>query len=301
MEKKRIKVLKKLLGKNFIALFYRSLFFLSDESYVRFIYRLRMGRKLHLDNPTSFNEKLQYLKLYDRKSIYTKMADKLAVRDYVEEKIGRGHTPLILGVYSSFDEIDFDKLPKSFVLKTTHDSGSYVICPDKAGLDIKSAKRKLRRSLRRNYYLTTREYQYRDITPRIISEEFLGLNLTDYKFFCFNGEPKFMYIEEETGESREQAIFDMDFNREPFTMDDEYATAIFEKPSFFDDMRKTAASLSSGIPFLRVDLYYVRGRVYVGELTFYHYGGFIPFNPPEWDDIIGGYLDINNVKKAEQQ
>lgn len=299
MEKKKIRVLKRLLGKNLIALFYRSLFFLSDESYIKLIYRLRMGKKPDLDNPVSFNEKLQWLKLHDRKSLYTRLADKLAVRNYVEKKIGKGHSPLVLGVYSSFDEIDFDKLPAGFVLKTTHDSGSYIICPDKTRLDMRAAKRKLSRSLRRNYYRTTREYQYRDIKPRIIAEEFLGENLTDYKFFCFNGEPKFMYIEEETGESREQAIFDMDFNREPFTMEDRYSTASFIKPDFFDDMRNTAAVLSSGIPFLRVDMYYVRGRIYVGELTFYHYGGFIPFNPPEWDDIIGGYLDINSVKTPE--
>lgn len=299
MEKKKIRVLKRLLGKNLIALFYRSLFFLSDESYIRLIYRLRMGKKLNLDNPVSFNEKLQWLKLHDRKSLYTKLADKLAARNYVEEKIGEGHSPLVLGVYSSFDEIDFDKLPSGFVLKTIHDSGSYVICPDKTRLDMRAAKRKLSRSLRRNYYRTTREYQYRDIKPRIIAEEFLGENLTDYKFFCFNGEPKFMYIEDEAGESREQAIFDMDFNREPFTMEDRYSTATFTKPGFFDEMRRTAAVLSSGIPFLRVDMYYVRGRIYVGELTFYHYGGFIPFNPPGWDDIIGGYLDINSVKIPE--
>ncbi len=299
MEKKKIRVLKKILGKNFIALFYRSLFFLSDESYIRLIYRLRMGKKLNLKNPVSFNEKLQWLKLYDRKSLYTKMADKLAVRNYIEEKIGEGHSPTVLGLYSSFDEIDFDKLPASFVLKTTHDSGSYVICPEKSKLDMRAAKRKLSRSMRRNYYRTTREYQYRDIKPRIIAEEFLGDSLTDYKFFCFNGEPKFMYIEEETGESHDQAIFDMSFNREPFTMEDKYSTASFTKPEFFDDMRVTAAVLSSGIPFLRVDMYYVRGRIYVGELTFYHYGGFIPFNPPEWDDIIGGYLDLNGVKTPE--
>lgn len=293
MEKSRIKALKKFFGKNLISLFYRSLFFLSDEAYIRFIYRLRMGKKLNLSNPVTFNEKLQWLKLHDHKAVYTQMADKNAVRDYIKEKIGEGHTVPVLGVWSSFDEIDFDSLPRSFVLKTTHDSGSYIICPDKYRFDRSSARKILSRSLKRNYYRTTREHQYRDIKPRIIAEEFLGEGLTDYKFFVFNGEAKFMYIEKEASSHPEQAIFDMDFNRLPFTMDDDSSDASFTKPGFFDEMRKYAEILSSGVPFLRVDMYHVGGKTYVGELTFYHYGGFIPFSPPEWDEIIGGYLKIN--------
>ncbi len=300
MKTKFIKAAKKILGKNLISIFYRSLFFLSDESYLRLIYRLRMGKKLNLDNPVTFNEKLQWLKLNDHKALYTKMADKLGVRDYVGEKAGKGHVVPVLGVYSSFDEIDFSSLPSSFVLKTTHDSGSYVICPDKTKLDIKGARKTITRSMKRNYYRTTREWQYRGIKPKIIAEEFLGENLTDYKFFCFNGVPKFMYIEDEAGEKHEQAIFDMNFKREPFTMEDKYSTAFFIKPDFFDEMKRIAAVLSAGIPFLRTDMYYVEGKILVGELTFYHYGGFIPFNPPEWDKTIGGYLDIKKDLRGDR-
>ncbi len=293
MEKNRIKALKKFFGKNLIAIFYRSLFFLSDEAYIRFIYRLRMGKRLDLSAPITFNEKMQWLKLYDHKAVYTKMADKLAVRDFIKERIGDGHTVPVLGVWSAFDEIDFDLLPHSFVLKTTHDSGSYVICPDKTKFDIRSARKILTRSLRRNYYRTTREYQYKDIKPQIIAEEFLGEGLTDYKFFVFNGKAAFMYIEKEASSKPEQAIFDMNFCKVPFTMDDDSCDESFTKPVFFDEMREYAEMLSFGVPFLRVDMYHVDGKTYVGELTFYHYGGFIPFNPPEWDEIIGGYLKIN--------
>lgn len=300
MKKKNIKGIKKILGRNLISLFYRSLFFLSDEAFIKFIYRLRMGKKLNLDNPVTFNEKLQWLKLNDHNPLYTKIADKLGVRDYVTEKAGKEHVVPVLGVYSSFDEIDFSSLPSSFVLKTTHDSGSLVICSDKASLDIKKARKTITRSMKRNYYRTTREWQYKNIEPKIIVEKYLGDCITDYKFFCFNGKPRFMYIEREQEADPVQAIFDMDFNRLPFTMDDEASPAVFEKPQFFDEMKRIAGVLSSGIPFIRVDMYYVEGKILVGELTFYHYGGFIPFNPPGWDKTIGGYLDIENKIRGDK-
>ena len=296
MKKESIKGIKRILGRNLIALFYRSLFFLSDEAYIKLIYRLRMGKKLNLDNPVTFTEKLQWLKLNDHKPEYTKIADKLAVRDYITEKVGSEHIVPVLGVWSSFDEIDFDKLPSRFVLKTTHDSGSWVICSDKSSFDYTSARKILTRSLKRNYYRTTREWQYRNIEPKIVAEEFLGERIDDYKFFCFNGEPKFMYIEKETDEHPSQAIFDMNFDRLPFSMDDDVCLSVFEKPVFFDEMKRIAGVLSSGIPFIRVDMYYVGGRILVGELTLYHYGGYIPFNPPGWDKTIGGYLNIENIR-----
>lgn len=292
MKERNIKGIKKILGKNLIAVFYRSLFFLSDEAYIKFIYRLRMGKKLNLDNPVTFNEKLQWLKLNDHNPLYTKIADKLGVREYVTQKVGKEHVVPLLGIYSSFDEIDFSSLPSSFVLKTTHDSGSLVICPDKSSLDIKKARKTITRSMKRNYYRTTREWQYKNIEPKIIVEKYLGDCITDYKFFCFNGQPRFMYIEREEEAHPLQAVFDMDFNRLPFTMDDDASPEVFEKPQFFDEMKRIASVLSSGIPFIRVDMYYVEGKILVGELTFYHYGGFIPFNPPGWDKTIGGYLNI---------
>jgi hypothetical protein len=292
--------IKRILGKNLIAVFYRSLGFLSDKSYLRLIYRLRMGRKLDLDNPKTFTEKLQWLKLNDHNPVYTNMADKMAMRSYVEEKVGPGHTVPIIGVWERFSDIDFSSLPKQFVLKTTHDSGSYVICRDKEQFDIGKAKRILTRSLRRNYYRTTREWQYKNIIPRIICEQYLDDGkecLTDYKFFCFNGQPRFMYFEEEASKSPTQAIVDMDFHQMPFSMDDRKADTVPEKPAQFEQMESIAQKLSEGLPFLRVDMYCIESTIYVGEMTFYHYGGFIPFRPAEWDGRIGEMLDLSAVKR----
>ena len=295
MKKTGIKKLKKILGKRIIQLFYRSLFFLSDESYIKLIYRLRMGKKLSLNPPLTFNEKLQYLKLYDHRALYTTLADKLSVRDYIDEKIGSGHSVPLLGVWSKVDEIDFSSLPSSFVLKTNHDSGNYIINDGSGNFDIKKAKRVLSSSLRHNYYRTTREWQYKNIEPKIIAEKYLGKDITDYKFFVFNGKAKFMYIEKESSSHPEQAIYDMAFNRLDFSMDDDISSVPFVKPHFFEEMKSISERLSSSLPFLRVDMYYCQGKVLVGELTLYHYGGFIPFNPPETDKKIGELLNIDDI------
>lgn len=300
MDLKKIKRIKKVLGKNTIALFYRSLWFLSDKAYLKLIYRLRMGKKLNLDNPQTFTEKLQWLKLYDHNPQYSRMADKLKMRDYVQSKIGEGHTTKIIGVFDKWEEIDFDKLPNSFVIKTTHDSGSYVICKDKTLLNKKEAKKKIKRSLKRNYYKTTREWQYKDIKPQILIEEYLNdgqNNLTDYKFFCFNGKCEFLYIMQEVAEGPTQVILDTNFNRLPFCMDDEPSEIMPTKPECLDEMISYAETLSQGTAFLRVDMYLVNNKVYIGELTFYHYGGFIPFNPPEWDLKLGKKISLGMVRK----
>ena len=291
-----IKKIKRILGKDIIQLFYRSLFFLSDEKYVKFIYRLRMGKSLNLSAPKAFSEKLQWLKVYDHNPKYSKMADKISMRDYVSSTIGECHTVPILGVWDSFDAIDFDSLPSSFVLKTNHDSGSYVICRDKNDIDYKKEKKKIEKSLKTNYYKVTREWQYKEIKRKVIAEVLLkddGESLTDYKFFCFNGKPLFMYIEKESDDHPLQAIFDMDFNPLPFTMEDDKWEGKIIKPDNFSEMIDYAAKLSYSIPFLRVDMYVVNGVVYIGELTFYHYGGFVNFNPPAWDNTIGDQLDIS--------
>lgn len=290
---------KKLFGKNIISAFYRSLGFLSDEKYIRIIYRLRMGKKLNLEHPRTFTEKLQWLKLNDHNPLYPTIADKLAMRGYVEKKVGPGYTVPVLGVWKKFSDIDFEKLPERFVLKTTHDSGSFVICNDKAAFDKAKAKKILTRSLKRNYYKTTREWQYKDIEPKIIAEEYLDdgkRNLTDYKFFCFNGKPVFMYCEEEASEHLTQAIADMQYNPMPFTMEDEKAECLPPKPEQFGSMESIAQKLSEGFSFVRVDMYCIGDKVYVGELTLYHYGGYSPFHPAEWDLKLGEMLDISRVR-----
>ena len=298
MRNEAIHRIKRILGKNVISAFYRSLGFLSDERYLRLIYRLRMGRRLDLEDPQSFTEKLQWLKLHDHNPEYTRMADKLGMRDFVRERIGEGHTAALLGVWDCFSDIDFDALPERFVLKTTHDSGSYIICRNKSELDIPHARKKLERSLGRNYYRTTREWQYKNIRPRIIAEQYLDDGnecLTDYKFFCINGKPHFMYVEQETAHNPGQTIVDMDFKVVPFLMEDRRNEVMPEKPLLFDRMREYAEKLAEGTPFLRVDMYCIGETIYIGELTFYHYGGFIPFNPAEWDYKLGQELDIESI------
>lgn len=293
-----LRKLKGLLGKGLIRRFYMSLFFLSDRNYIRLIYRLRMGRYLDLENPKTFTEKLQFLKLYDHNQEYTKMADKILMRDYVSARIGTGHTVPIIGVWENFEDIDFSTLPDSFVLKTNNDSGSFFICSNKNSADLELARKTLSRSLRTNYYKITREWQYKNIEPRILAERFLDDGskcLTDYKFFCFNGKPEFYYVEQETSEEHSQSILDMKGNRMSFTMEDYRSDSVPEKPRAFEEMVSYAEALSEGIPFLRVDMYYVNGNVYIGELTFYHFGGFIPFNPPEWDAKLGEKLAIDKI------
>ncbi len=290
--------LKHIFGKNLIALFYRSLFFLSDEQYVKTIFRLRVGRSLDLKDPKTFNDKLNWLKLHDRKPLYHRMADKLALRDYVRDHIGEGHSPEVLGIWGSFDEIDFESLPDRFVIKTNHDSGSYAICTDKATFDRRKARKTIRRSLARNYYRTTREWQYDGIEPKVFAEELIGDGspLTDYKVFCFNGQPRFMYMEQESVENPVQAIVDMDYNRLEFTMEDGRAEYLPPRPECFDTMVEFSRELSKDAPFQRVDMYCVDGKVYISELTFYHYGGYIPFDPESWDLKIGQMLDISGVE-----
>lgn len=301
MDLKKIKKIKKIFGKDTIALFYRSLGFLSDEAFIKLIYRLRMGKKLNLENSQTFNEKLQWLKLNDHKPIHTIMADKLQMRDFVKEKIGEGHTAPLIGVYDKWEDIDFAKLPNCFVIKTTHDSGSYVIVRDKSNLDKKTAKKRINHSLKKNYYKTTREWQYKNIKPKILIEEYLNdpaaqnsavQNLTDYKFFCFNGKCEFLYIMQETSSKPTQVILDTKFNRMPFRMDDEPSKEMPQKPTEFDQMIEFAEKLSQDEAFLRVDMYLVGGKIYIGELTFYHFGGYIPFDPPEWDLKLGKKIKL---------
>ena len=302
MKTELIKKIKRIVGKDLIQLFYRSLFFLSDEKYVKFIYRLRMGKSLNLSAPKAFSEKLQWLKVYDHNPKYSKMADKISMRDYVSSTIGEGHTVPILSVWDSFDAIDFDSLPSSFVLKTNHDSGSYVICRDKNDLDYKKAKKKIEKSLKTNYYKVTREWQYKEIKRKVIAEVLLkddGESLTDYKFFCFDGEVKALFIAGDRmvkGEETKFDFFDENYNHLPFTNGHPNAKELPEKPVCFEEMKQLAAKLSKGYPHVRVDFYEVDGKVYFGEMTFFHWSGMTPFVPEEWDYTFGSWIKLPNVK-----
>ena len=274
---------------------------LPDKAYVWLDFIRNLHRIPDLRNPSTFNEKLQWLKLYNHDPSYPKMADKFAMRDFVEKKAGAGHSVPVLGVWDCFDEIDFSSLPDTFVLKCNNDSGHYVICRDKRTMDMKAARKTITEGLKTNYYYQNREWVYKDIVPKVFAEQYLQQDsddcLWDYKFFCFNGEPKIMYMEKEASESKTEAFFDMEQNYLDLEMDDPRPDVPPALPTCFDQMKAIAAKLSAGIPFLRVDFFYVNETVYVGELTFFHCGGLAPVKPESWNRQLGSWIDIPKEKR----
>lgn len=272
-------------------------FIKSDELYLKMVYWLSLGKKLNLKDPKTFNEKLQWLKLYNRKPEYTIMVDKVKAKEYVAKIIGKEHIIPTLGVWDKFDEIDFDKLPEQFVLKCNHNSGlGMCICRDKSKLDIAKVKRELRKGLRQDYYMTNREWPYKNVPRKIMAEKFMQdgdkPDLTDYKFFCFNGEPKMMYVSHDNAEHATTDFFDMDYNRLPIRMKDPNSEVLPEQPKEFEEMKQYARQLSKNIPFLRVDFYVISHVVYFGELTFFHNSGLTPIRPTEWEYKIGKWLKL---------
>ena len=267
-----------------------------DSMYLRCMYWARIKKKLNLKNPKTFNEKLQWLKLHDRKPIYTTMVDKYEVKRYIADLIGAEYVIPTLGVWDSFDEIDFDALPEQFVLKTTHDSGGVVICRDKSEFDKQKAKEKLGKSLKKNYFWEGREWPYKNVMPRIIAEQYLEDTaddaLTDYKFFCFNSVPKVMYISKDHGNEPRTDFFNMEFEHLPILARDPNAENPPSKPVGFEEMRKVATVLSQNVPHLRVDFFEVGSKVYVGELTFYHMSGLTEVSPPEWNQQMGEWIPL---------
>ena len=278
--------------------------FISDEKYLKTAYKIKFGKKLDLDNPQTFNEKIQWIKLYDRKPIYTTMVDKYEVKKYVADIIGEEYIIPTIGVWDKFEDIDFDSLPEQFVLKCTHDSGGLVICKDKKKLNLKKAKKKIKTCLKHSFFWGCREWPYKDVKPRIIAEKYMEdtetAELRDYKFFCFNGEAKMIFIatdRQKQGEETKFDFFDMDFNHLPFTNGHPNAQVLPQKPKCFDEMRTLAEKLSKDIPHVRVDFYEVDGKVYFGEMTFFHWSGMVPFDPPEWDEKIGSWIDLPPKKQ----
>ena len=255
-----------------------------------------------MKNPQTFNEKLQWLKIYDRKPIYTTMVDKYEVKNYVADKIGDEYIIPTLGVWDSFDEIDFDSLPDQFVLKCTHDSGGLVICKDKSKLNKEKAKKKIELSLNRNYYYHGREWAYKDVKPRVIAEKYMedknSKDLKDYKFFCFDGKVKAMFIATDRftqGVETKFDFYDTNFEHLPFTNGHPNAECVIEKPKHFEKMKELAEILSKGIPQIRVDFYEIDDEVYFGELTFFHWSGMVPFVPEKWDYVFGEWIELPTI------
>ena len=276
---------------------------LSDEFFIKAMFLGKMGCRVNLKNPKTYQEKLQWLKLHNRNPEYTTMVDKYEVKHYITSKWGDIVKVIpTIGVWDHFEEIDFHNLPDEFVLKTTHDSGTVVICRDKSQFDIIAAKEKLEKSLKRNYFLLGREWPYKDVKPRIIAEEFMvdesGSELKDYKWFCFDGEPKAMFIASDRFSVDEETkfdFFDMDFNHLPCLSGHPNSNKKINKPRNFDKMKEIAKLLSKGIPHVRVDFYDINGTLYFGEFTFFHHTGFVHFEPKEWDYKFGDWIKLPNV------
>lgn len=275
---------------------------ISDQIYIRIAYYLHTGRRLHLNPPITFCEKMQWLKLNDRNPLYARLVDKYEVKDYVSNIIGSKYIIKTLGVWDKVEEIDYNQLPQRFVLKTTHDGGGGgVILCDKDNLDVSFIQRKMRASQKHNIYKTLREYPYKNIRPRIMAEEFIQQTegtkkgMTDYKFYCFNGEPKFCQVK--THDDREDCIdiFDLQWNLLPFTAlnpKHKHARITPQKPPNFDEMVILAEKLCLFAVFVRVDFYNVQGRVLFGEITFYPASGMGSFCPSKFDKIYGKELVI---------
>lgn len=272
---------------------------MDDKKFIEKMFKATMDYPLNLENPKSFNEKLQWLKLYDRNPLYTKLVDKYEVREYISEKIGEDYLIPLLGVWDDPEDIDFDSLPDKFVLKCNHNSGlGMCICTDKSKIDIKKVKNELKSGLAQNYYLNGREWPYKNVSRKIICEKYMtdetGKNLRDYKFYCFDGKPKIVGIYQDRNSDKETTgdFFDMNFEWVDLRFGMPNALNKPQKPQKFQEMIKIAEILSEGMPEVRVDLYISNNKIYFGELTFFDGGGFDKIEPLEWDYKLGSWIKL---------
>lgn len=274
--------------------------FIPDGLYIQIYYFAHFKKFCNLKKPNTYNEKLNWLKLHDHNPLYTTLVDKYEAKEYVAQIIGNEYIIPTLGVWDSFDDIDFDKLPNQFVLKCTHDSEGLVIVKDKNKLDKKAAKEKIEAALKQNFYYIGREWPYKNVKPRIIAEQYMEDHvdgeLRDYKFFCFDGEPKVMFIASDRASDHVKFdYYDLQFNHLDIKQKYPHSQKTLRKPVTFEKMIEFSKILSKGYPHVRVDFYEVDGHLYFGELTFYHFSGFMPFEPDRWDKIFGDWLKLPNA------
>ena len=271
---------------------------LPDKPLLKLVFRARMGKKLDLKAPKTFNEKLQWIKLYDRKPEYKIMVDKLRVRDYIKEKIGEEYLIPLLGTWEKAEDIDFEKLPDKFVLKCNHDSGSVIICKDKEKFDRQKAIEKLKKHLKKGTFYHGREWPYKGIKPCVIAEQYMvdednPADLPDYKVMCFGGEPKFIELHlGRFSENHTQDFYDVDWNKTEIDQDGYKSEEVTEKPKQLPEILELSKKLSQGIRHLRVDWYIINQKVYFGELTFFDGSGFSPFVNEKDDLYLGSFIKI---------
>jgi hypothetical protein len=271
----------------------------TDGFYLKCLYKARTGKKLNLKTPRTFNEKLQWLKLHNRKDEFTTMVDKYSAKRYVAEKIGEEYIIPTLGVWERFEDVDFDQLPNQFVMKCTHDSGGLVICRDKNTFDMDGARKKINSSLKRNYYWHGREWQYKNVPPKILVEKYMedekniGKSLDVYKILTFGGVPRIIQVIQNDKTAQEVIdYFDCDWKLLDLKQNYPNSTQPLKRPRNLEHMLDLSARMSQGFPFLRVDFYEINGKLYFSEFTFYSDSGTAAFSPPAWDDVLGSWIDL---------
>lgn len=281
-----------------------------DELYLKKVFLYKLGYPLNLQNPQTFNEKLQWLKLHDRKPEYTTMVDKYEVKKYVADKIGEQYIIPTLGVWNSFDEIDFDSLPNQFVLKCTHDSGGLVICRDKSSFDIEAARKIINKSLSVNYYYAGREWPYKNVKPRIIAEQYMedGEHLVpeDYKIYCFNGNPKYIVVFHNRFDNRKalsETVYNINWEPQHISLDEHFAISdkTSPKPECLEELLEITRILCKNISQVRVDFYILNNKIYFGEITLYTANGLQKMIPEELDAILGNWIKLPIDKKNKEQ
>lgn len=270
-----------------------------DELFLKIIFKARVGYFPNLKNPRSYNEKLQWLKLNCKRQEYQDLVDKISSKDYVARRIGKEYIIPTLGVWDNVDDVNWGALPRQFVIKCSGDSGGVVVCKDKESFNIEEAKKILQKGWEHNYYVYNREYPYRYIRNRIIAEEYMedesGYELKDYKIFCFDGEPKYLFVATDRQKNNVDTkfdFFDLNWNHIPVRNGHPNSFTPIDQPKNFDRMIEIARLLSQGMTHVRVDLYNCDGRIYFGELTFFHWSGMTAYEPREWDYIFGDYIKL---------
>lgn len=275
---------------------------LPDKLYLQLMYFKHFRKFINFNNPKSFNEKIQFLKLKYRSNELTEMADKYKVKQYVSQLIGNEYVIPTLGVWNTIEEINFDELPEKFVLKCNNDSGGVVICKDKRALNIEETKKFLNSRLNNNGFWYGREWPYKNIKPCIIAEKYMENNgqneLIDYKFFCFNGQPKVVLVCSERFASNNmcKTYFDEDWNLLNIMEANHRTDKEQKKPQSFEKMKTISQKLAKDMPFVRIDFYEIEGKLYFGEITFFPASGLEKFKPEKWNNIFGDMIDISKYK-----
>lgn len=297
-----ISISSKIVNRVMSCLLYSKLgYSLPDKIYLKLMYYWKNGKHLNLNNPKGYNEKLNWIKLFDHNPLYTTLVDKYSVKEWVAKKIGPQYVIPTIGVWDSPDEISWEKLPNRFVLKTTHGGGGdgIIICKDKATFNKEEAISKLKGAMNTDPYIRLREWPYKNVPHKILAEVYMEDNknheLRDYKFFAFDGKVKALFIASERQKRGEEVKFDFydsEFNHLDIIQKHPMSGKAIEKPEKFEEMKAIASKLSKGLPEVRCDLYEINGNVYFGEMTFFHHGAIVPFHPEKWDEIFGSWINL---------